>query len=124
MSVSSYENYFLKGILKRLLHSRSAHYTKGEKKSKVPNTLSSLFRAESLYATKKYLGKDAGSPRGAHSKGFKGIMCTLVSVKECMALSSIACYQTYCPTRYAAQFFSEPFGGFSAGLFAHVCQHC
>ena len=70
MSVSSYENYFLKGILKRLLHSIGRHtYTKGEKKSKVPNTLSSLFRAESLYATKKYLGKDAGSPRGAHSKG-------------------------------------------------------
>ena len=69
MSVSSFENYFLKGILKRLLHSRSAHLHKRWKKSKVPNTLSSLFRAESLYATKKYLGKDAGSSRVAHSKG-------------------------------------------------------
>ena len=57
-------------------------------------------------------------------RGFKGIMCTLVSIKECMALLSIACYQTYCPTRYTAQYFSEPFKGFSAGLFAGVCQHC
>ena len=32
MSVSSFENYFLKGILKRLLHSRSAHLHKRWKK--------------------------------------------------------------------------------------------
>ena len=64
MSVSSFEEF---SSVFYTLGLRT--YTKGEKKSKVPNTFSSLFRAESLYATKKYLGKDAGSSRGAHSKG-------------------------------------------------------
>ena len=125
MSVSSFENYFLKGILKRLLHSRSAHLHKRWKKSRKCQILwaHSSERRVSMQR-RNILGKMPDLHEVPIQRGFKRIMCTLVSIKECMALLSIACYQTYCPTRYAAQNFSEPFGGFSAGLFSHVCQHC
>ena len=125
MSVSSFENYFLKGILKRLLHWKSAHLYKRWKKSRKCQIFSvhSSERRVSMQR-RNILGKMPDLHEVPIQRGFKGIMCTLVSIKECMALFSIACYQTYCPTRNAAQYFSKPFGGFSAGLFAGVCQHC
>ena len=124
MSVSSFENYFLKGILKRLLHSRSAHLHKVEKSRKCQILSAHSSERRVSMQRRNILGKMPDLHEVPIPRGFKGIMCTLVSIKECMALLSIACYQTYCPTRYAAQNFSEPFRGFSAGLFASVCQHC
>ena len=99
-------------------------YTKGEKNWKCQILWAHSSERRVSMQRRNILGKMPDLHEVPIQRGFKGIMCTLVSIKECMALLSIACYQTYCPTRYVAQNFSEPFRGFSAGLFARVCQHC
>ena len=82
MSVSSFENYFLKGILKRILHSRSAHLHKVEKSRKCQILWAHSSERRVSMQRRNILGKMPDLHEVPIQRGFKGIMCTLVSIKE------------------------------------------